>query len=47
MDNVLKIIKNKQPEVLAHFSPGKSLEYVRKAYPPLPPGATPTIFKPQ
>ena len=44
-DNLLKQIKNKQPVLLAHFTPDKALEYVRKAYPPLPPGATPTVSR--
>jgi hypothetical protein len=47
IDNVIKIIHNGKPEVLAKFSPEKSLEYVRRAYPPLPPGQTPTIVSPQ
>jgi ABC-type branched-subunit amino acid transport system substrate-binding protein len=46
MDNSLKQIKSKQPVVIAHFGPEKSLEYVRKGYPPLPPGQTPTIVPP-
>jgi ABC-type branched-subunit amino acid transport system substrate-binding protein len=46
-DNMLKQVKDKKPIIFAQFSPEKALEYVRRAYPALPPGATPTIFKPQ
>jgi hypothetical protein len=46
-DNLLKQVKDKKPVLLAHFTPDKALEYVRKAYPPLPPGATPTIYQAQ
>jgi len=47
IDNVIKVIKNRKPEILAKFSPEKSLEYVRLAYPPLPPGQTPTLVSPE
>ena len=46
MDNSLKQIKNKQPVLLVHFGLDQSLLYERRAYPPLPPGATPTIVPP-
>ena len=46
-DNLLKEVRKKQPVLLAHFIPDKALEYVSKAYPPLPLGATPTIFTPK
>jgi len=47
IDNVIKVIRNRKPEVLAKFSPEKSLEYVRRAYPPLAPGQTPSIVNPE
>ena len=47
MDNVLTIIKSKKPEVLAAFSREQSMDFARTAYPALPPGATPTMFKPE
>ena len=46
MDNSLKVIKNKQATLLSHFGPDDSLKFERRAYPPLPPGATPTIVPP-
>jgi len=45
-DSYLKQVKNKQVVILDHATPDETLEYVRRAYPPLPEGATPTIFKP-
>ena len=45
-DSYLKQIKNEQVVILDHATPEQTLGYVRRAYPPLPPGATPTIFKP-
>ena len=45
-ERYLKIVKNKQATLLTHFTLDQTLGYVRKAYPPLPPGATPTIFPP-
>ena len=45
-DRTMKQIKNGVPTVLTHFGPDKTLEYVRAAYPPLPAGATPSIFPP-
>jgi ABC-type branched-subunit amino acid transport system substrate-binding protein len=45
-DRTMKQIKNGAPTVMTHFGPDVTLGYVRKAYPPLPPGATPSIFPP-
>jgi len=45
-DSYLKQIKNKEVIILDHATPEDTLGYVRRAYPPLPPGATPTVFKP-
>jgi hypothetical protein len=42
----MKVVKNKQATFLTKFTLDQTLGYVRKAYPPLPPGATPTIFPP-
>jgi ABC-type branched-subunit amino acid transport system substrate-binding protein len=42
----IKIVKNKQPEMMTTFTLDQILGYVRKAYPPLAPGQTPTIAPP-
>jgi ABC-type branched-subunit amino acid transport system substrate-binding protein len=42
----MKIVKNKQPTLLTTFTLDQIMGYVQKAYPPLPPGATPTIAPP-
>jgi len=46
-DHMLKQIRNKQVNILATFNADQSFGYVRKAYPPLAPGQTPTIVTPQ
>jgi ABC-type branched-subunit amino acid transport system substrate-binding protein len=45
-DSYLKKVENKQPVIIDHADLDETTAYVRRAYPPLPPGATPTIFPP-
>ena len=45
-DSYLKQVHNKQPVIIDHATLDKTLEYMRRAYPPLKPGQTPTIFPP-
>jgi ABC-type branched-subunit amino acid transport system substrate-binding protein len=45
-DSYLKQVKNKQPVIMDHADLDETLAYMRRAYPPLAPGATPTIFPP-
>ncbi len=45
-DSYLKQVKNKQPVIIDHADLDETLAYIRRAYPPLPPGATPSIFPP-
>jgi len=45
-DSYLKKVENKQPVIIDHADLDETLGYMRRAYPPLPPGATPSIFPP-
>jgi hypothetical protein len=45
-DSYLKKVVNKQPVILDHATLDATLGYMRRAYPPLAPGATPTVFPP-
>jgi len=45
-DSYLKQVKNKQPIIIDHADLTKTLGYIRRAYPPLAPGQTPTIAPP-
>ena len=45
-DSYLKQIKNKQPVIIDHADLDETLAYMRRAYPPLAPGQTPSIHPP-
>jgi hypothetical protein len=45
-DSYLKKVVNKQPVILDHATLDATLGYMRRAYPPLAPGATPSVFPP-
>jgi ABC-type branched-subunit amino acid transport system substrate-binding protein len=45
-DSYLKQIKNKQPVIIDHADLDETLGYMRRAYPPLAPGQTPSIHPP-
>jgi ABC-type branched-subunit amino acid transport system substrate-binding protein len=46
-DSYLKQVKNKLPVIIDHATPDKTLEYARRAWPPLAPGQTPSVHPPE
>jgi ABC-type branched-subunit amino acid transport system substrate-binding protein len=45
-DSYLKQVRNKQPVIIDHADLDETLAYMRRAYPPLAPGQTPSIHPP-